>query len=377
MDVEATAEELMLRDATRALLEARAPLPRVRELASTAMGFDPGMWEETAALGWLAMLLPEAHGGAGLGDGGVVAAAVLAEELGRFLHPGPFLGVNVVADAISRSGSEKQRQEILPRLVGGTSVAAWAIADGPGCWDGAGVSTVAVARGDHHVVRGTKRWVQDGQLARHVLVTCRRGAGLVQLLLPTDAPGVTITPLETLDLGRRLADIEFADVDVGDEALVGDPAAAASQVARQLRLAIALQCAESVGAAEQVLGKTVRYASERIAFGRPIGSFQAVKHLLADAATRLEAAQAATWAAVRALATDAADAARAVHVAKAFVGRHCPRIVEDCMQVCGGIAMTWEHDSHLYLRRLQSNRALYGSPAWHSDRLCDLLGLAA
>jgi alkylation response protein AidB-like acyl-CoA dehydrogenase len=376
MDIQATHEELMLRDATRAFLESRAPLTRVRELASTPSGFDPKLWEDAASLGWFAMLVPEAHGGAGIGADGVVAATILAEELGRMLHPGPFVGVNVVADAVTRVGSGPQQEAVLPSLVDGTAVATCAIADGSGRWDARCVPTSASRPGDGYVLSGTKHWVQDGQNAADVLVTCRRDDGcVVQLLVPTDAAGVTVTPLETMDLGRRLADIEFADVAVEPDAILGDPAGAAAEAARQLRLAVVLQCAETVGVTASILERTVDYAKDRIAFGRPIGSFQAVKHHLADAVTSLEAAQAATWAAVRSVAADAADVIRAVHIAKVFVGRRCPHIVEVCMQVCGGIAMTWEDDSHLFLRRVQSNRMLFGTPAWHADRLCDIVGM--
>ena len=161
------------------------------------------------------------------------------------------------------------------------------------------------------------------------------------------------------------------------DAILGAPGAGAGEVERQLRLAVVLQCAESVGATARMLERTVAYAKERIAFGRPIGSFQAVKHELAEAATLTEAAQAATWAAVRAVADDAGDVVRAVHVAKAFVGSRCPHVVETCMQVHGGIAMTWDDDAHLVLRRVQSNRMLFGAPGWHADRLCDVVGVAS
>ncbi|HEX5097108.1 MAG TPA: acyl-CoA dehydrogenase, partial [Acidimicrobiia bacterium] len=220
-------------------------------------------------------------------------------------------------------------------------------------------------------------WVQDAQNADILLVTCRDERGrVVQLLVSVDTPGVMIVPLETMDLGRRLARVHFDEVQVPFDAVVGAPSDA-SAVDVQLRLAVVLQCAESVGATGRMLERSVEYAKERVAFGRPIGSFQAVKHHLAEALMLVEGAQAATWAAARAVAADASDAARAVHVAKVFVGTECPRVVEMCMQVHGGIAMTWEDDAHLYLRRVQSNRMLFGSPTWHADRLCDVVGVAA
>ncbi len=228
------------------------------------------------------------------------------------------------------------------------------------------------------MVSGVKRWVVDAENAAHLLVTCRDDDDLVlQVLVAAEAPGVTVSPLATMDLGRRIADVELRDVRVELDAVLGDPAGAVAQVDHQLRLAVVLQCAETVGAVSAMLEKTVEYAKHRIAFGRPIGSFQAVKHHLAEAVTSLEAAQAATWAATRSLAVDALDAARMVHIAKAFVGARCPTIVETCMQVHGGIGMTWEDDSHLFLRRVQSNRMLFGSPEWHADRLCDVVGVAA
>jgi alkylation response protein AidB-like acyl-CoA dehydrogenase len=375
VDTQLTPEELMLAEAARAFLESRIPSARRRELSATPSGFDAEFWREAGKLGWLALLAPEDCGGVG-GDG-VVAAAIVAEELGRALHSGPFLAVSVVIDALAREGSEEQRQVRVPSLVDGSAFAAWAIADGPGCWDAASVRTTATSRGDGVVLVGTKRWVQDGQNASHLLVTCRDDGGdVTQVLVPADAPGVTITSLETMDLGRRLADVRLEEVVVGSDGIVGAGGSAAAAVLRQLQLATVLQCAETVGATARVLEETVEYAKERIAFGRPIGSFQIIKHYLAEAATVVEAAQAATWAAVRCVAGELEDADRAVHVAKAFVGARCPHIVEECMQVMGGIAMTWEHDAHLFLRRVQSNRLLFGAPAWHADRLCDLVGVA-
>jgi alkylation response protein AidB-like acyl-CoA dehydrogenase len=176
---------------------------------------------------------------------------------------------------------------------------------------------------------------------------------------------------------RRFADLEFSDTYMSLDWVLGATGGVSAQVARQLNLAVVLQCCESVGATERILEKTVDYAKDRVAFGRPIGSFQAIKHLLAEAATWLEAAQAATWSAVHALAEDRSDLARAVHIAKLFTARRCPRIIEDCMQVHGGIAMTWDDDCHLFLRRVKSNSMLFGTQGWHADRLCEVIGMAA
>ncbi len=323
------------------------------------------------------MLVSEPYGGAGLGAQGVLETAIIAEEFGRLLHPGPFLPVNVVAATVTRLGSDSQRAAILPRLVAGTSVVSWALAEGPGRWDTRDLGVTAIRQGAGYRIRGSKRWVQDAAAAEHLLVTCRRDNGLLQLLIPSDTPGLAVTTLATADLGRRLADVEFDDVYVEPDSVVAEGVTAETELVRQLALAVVLQCAESVGATARIMEKAVAYTGDRMAFGRPIGSFQAVKHRLAEGATWLEAAQAATWSAVHALGEERSDLLRAVHVAKAFVSRHCPRIIEDCMQVQGGIAMTWEDDSHLYLRRAKSNAMLFGTAQWHADRLCDAIGMTA
>jgi alkylation response protein AidB-like acyl-CoA dehydrogenase len=377
MDVELSPERTMLRNSTRAFLESRSPLSRVRELASSPTGFDPHLWADGASLGWCGMLVSEPYGGAGLGAQGVLETAIIAEEFGRLLHPGPFLPVNVVAATVTRLGSDSQRAAILPRLVAGTSVVSWALAEGPGRWDARDLGVTAIRQGAGYRIRGLKRWVQDAAAAEHLLVTCRRDNGLLQLLISSDTPGLAVTTLATADLGRRLADVEFDDVYVEPDSVVAEGVTAETELVRQFALAVVLQCAESVGATARIMEKAVAYAGDRMAFGRPIGSFQAVKHRLAEGATWLEAAQAATWSAVHALGEERSDLLRAVHVAKAFVSRHCPRIIEDCMQVQGGIAMTWEDDSHLYLRRAKSNAMLFGTAQWHADRLCDAIGMTA
>ena len=349
----------MLREATQGLVMSRA-----------------GGWQDGTALGWAAMLVPEAHDGA-REAGGIVGAAIVAEELARALQPSPLVAISVVADAIALFGTDAQQRSILPPLAAGELTATWAIAEGDRTWDGTDLMTELVTRDGALVLRGLKSCVPDANTADQLLVTAKGLGGLTQVLVPTTSNGVSIEPLESLDLGRDLAAVRFDDVTLSASTIVGTPGAAAAAVERQLHLAAALTAVDSVGATQQLFDHTLAYAKDRIAFGRPIGSFQAVKHLLADAATWLEAAHAAVWHAVDALDAGDADASEAVTIAKAFTGEHCGRIAQDCMQVHGGIAMTWEHDAHRYLRRIRTNDALYGGPAWHRDRLCTLIGMGA
>jgi alkylation response protein AidB-like acyl-CoA dehydrogenase len=214
--------------------------------------------------------------------------------------------------------------------------------------------------------------VQDSQLADHLLVTAGSGDGVLQVLVPAATPGVTVRRRDGLDITRQWCEVSFDGVELAAEALVGGPDDASALVDRQFDLAAVLTVAESVGAMDQLFGLTLDYAKSRIAFGRPIGSFQAIKHLLADTSLLLEASRAAAVAAARSVQEQRSDASELASVAKAFVGDSGISLAQNCFQVFGGIGYTWEHDQHLYLRRLTADAALYGSPGWHRDRLCRL-----
>ncbi len=335
--------------------------------------FDRGGWAAGAELAWPAMLIPETFGGAGT-SGGLVAAAVVAEELGAALQPWPFAEVNVVADALARYGSDDLRRRFLPDLAAGATLISWAAADDRWSWDGSGRKTVVEATPDGWLVSGRKVGVVQGGACDAFLVTAAGADGPVQLLVPASATGVKTTTLGGLDLTRNLAEVRFDRVHVDATATLGTPGDG-EPVERQLRVASLLCALDAIGATQRLFGQTVEYASSRVAFGRPIGSFQAIKHQLADGITWLEAAQAAAWRAAEALESDHPDSAEFVSVAKSYVGFHCPMIVQMCMQVYGGIAMTWEHRAHLYLRRVRTDEALYGSARWHRERICRLVGM--
>lgn len=376
MDVTATEDQIMLRDMTRRFLEERAPIGALRKLADSGARIDRDAWREGAELGWIALFVPEAQGGIAESAEGVVDAAIVAEELGRVVFAGPFLSTSVVADAVARAGSERQQAEVLGALASGERLAAWCFA-GPSHGAEAGAITAQHSgqSGDDFVLGGTAAFVEDAEVADLLLVTAVGKEGVSQFLVPADAPGVTVTPLEALDLGRRLADVRFDDVRVAPAALLGVAGGAADQVERQLQVACALQCAETVGVADRALEFTLEWVKQRYAFNRPIGSFQGLKHRLADHAAQLEGAKAAAAHAARAVQTGAADAAIAVSVAKSHCGRFATEIIRDCVQMHGGIGVTWDHDIHFYLRRAVSNEQLWGTPAVHHERLCKIAGL--
>jgi alkylation response protein AidB-like acyl-CoA dehydrogenase len=372
VNLELTEDQEFFRDTTRRFLESEAPLTTVRALWDTTDGLERDWWSKAAELGWTTLFVPEEHGGGSLSGHPAEDAVIVAEEMGRAVAPGPFLPVNVVCAALARDGSADQQAELFPGLLAGETIATWAFAERGGSWDASGVSLTAEPSGDSIVLTGRKAYVEAAGVADSFLVTARTGDGLTQLLVPADTDGVSVTPGRSIDLVRRYGSIGFDGARVPASAVVGEVGGAADAVDRQLQIALALQCAETVGAADRVFEFTIEYAQDRYAFGRPIASFQALKHRIADMLVWLEFSKSISDGAARAVDRDE-DAARMVSVAKAYVADRCLDLIDDCVQINGGIGVTWEHDIHIYSRRAAVNRAVYGSPEEHKERLCTLL----
>jgi len=371
IQLDLTDDQALFHETTARFIEAELPREKTREWHERPEGFDPGWLAKAAELGWFSMLVPEEAGGGSVSDNPLADAALVAEELGRQVQPGPFVPMNVALAAIARHGDPARRAELVPAGVAGQAIVTWAATDAAGDWDlGAGVTVEA--RGDALVVTGERGHVQDAAQADWLLVAATRDGEPVQVLVPRDAEGVTVTPLATLDLARRLAHVRLEAVAVPADALVGGGAEA---LWHQHRQAVVLNLAETVGAMDELFTMTVEYAKDRVAFGRPIGSFQALKHLMADMALWLEVSKAAATAAIDAVGRDAEDAAEVAAMAAAAVGEHGNELAQQCLQVHGGIGYTWEHDLHLLMRRIQSNSVLFGSPTWHREQLCRVHGL--
>jgi alkylation response protein AidB-like acyl-CoA dehydrogenase len=379
MQPDLTDEQALFRDTAVSFIEAELPVARTRELHDEPLGYDRSWLRKSSELGWLAMLVPEDLGGGSVSGTGLLDAAIIAEQLGRFVQPGPFIPVNVTAAAIAAEGSAAQRERLLPPIVTGDQVVTWAFADACGNWD-AGAGLPARRDGDSLVLTGSRGCVQDAASADTLLVTASLDGEPVQLLVPASAPGVTIRPLRALDLSRRFADVEFGSVRVGPDDVLGASVPVAGGTApleAQLLNGIVLTCADTVGAIGELLRMTVAYAKQRIAFGRPVGSFQAIKHILADQALYLESCEAVAFAAATAVQAAAPDAAEVASMAAAYIGDVACDIAQECLQVHGGTGYAWEHDLHLYLRRVRSNSLLFGEPSWHRERVCafhDLTG---
>jgi alkylation response protein AidB-like acyl-CoA dehydrogenase len=353
VELELTEDQEFFLATTRRFLAAEAPVTWVRTLEDDPAGYTPAYWRAGAALGWTSLLVPEADGGGSVSGSGLADLVLVAEEMGRMVSPGPLVPVNVVAAAVAAGGTPDHKDAVLPGLLDGSAVAAWT---GPEA-----VEAEAIAGGLR--LTGVASPVEAGAQADHLLVSADGPDGPVLVVVDPHDAGVTVTPLGGLDLVRRHAEVRLDSVAVPASAAVdADPEHLA-------RLACVIQCAESVGAADRVFEMTREWLADRWSFGRPLASYQALKHRVADDKTALEASHAIAAAAARAVAAGTPDAADLVSAAKAWIGRQSTEVIQDCIQLHGGIGVTWEHDLHLYLRRATVNRLTYGTPEEHAERI--------
>jgi alkylation response protein AidB-like acyl-CoA dehydrogenase len=366
VDFELSDEQAMLREATRAMLRDRAPVDRSR-VDVGADPFDAEVWRLGGELGWTGLAVDEELGGTGQG---LVELVLVAEEWGRAAVSGPFLPTAVVAYAVSHGGTPALRAEVLPLLAEGGVAATWALAE-PGRTTGPrDVATTARREGADLVLDGVKAAVQDAEHCRWLLVTALPAGEPVSVLVDRETPGVELRRSTVLDVTRSFSDVHLTGVRVpADRALDG----AAESLDRLYDAAAVLTAADALGAMEHMLELTVAHASTRVQFGRPIGSFQAVKQACATMAMEVHATRAATHYAAMAIDAEAPDAARAAAAAASYASGAARRVAGSALQTHGGIGFTWEHDLHLYLRRATVDAVLFGDAAVHDERLCALL----
>jgi alkylation response protein AidB-like acyl-CoA dehydrogenase len=369
MDPSASDDQKLIMETSGRLMDQLCPLTEVRASTYRDADFALAYRRRASDLGWFSMLVPEELGGGNVSGNGVLDATLIAFERGRRLQPAPFVSTNVVGYALAQAGSPDQKVKVLPGLISGEASAAWLpLPSAPG----QGIRATRTSSGYQFSGRSTH--VQDADSAAWLLVTAETDDGVAQALIDPTAAGMTVTPLDSLDITRGFAEVELDGLEVPASALLGEGDAAAL-VDRQLAVACVLTTAESVGAMDHDFEMALQYAKDRIAFGRPIGSFQAIKHLLADTSLMLEMSKAIVLAAANSVGTDDGYGLEAASMAKAFVGDCGIDLAQNCFQVFGGIGFTWEHDQHLYLRRVTTDSALFGGPAWHRERLCQLSGL--
>src|SRR6478609_2801379 len=318
MTDKASPERLLFAATTQSFLEKEASLGRLRELHAAGTSFEVDWWRRAAELGWTSLLVPEDLGGGSVSGNGVADLALVADAFGAHVAPGPLLPCSVVAATLSRSGTAEQQGEFLPAIVAGDVVATWAFTEVPPHDRLGDIALRAEADGSDYVLTGVKSPVEAGAQADQLLVTATTDAGAAQFLLAPGTPGATVTPLRSVDLVRRYARIQFDGARVPASALVGEPGGAAADVEHQLQIAGVVQSAEMVGAAQVAFDLTLDWAFSRYSFGRPLASYQEIKHRFADMKMWLEASHALADVAARHDARDDADASIAVSAAKAY-----------------------------------------------------------
>jgi alkylation response protein AidB-like acyl-CoA dehydrogenase len=366
-----TDEQQQLRAMVRDLAANRGSSERVRQVMLDEGGFDAATWKELAELGLVGLAVAEEHGGAGAS---FLELSIVFEELGRRLVPVPLLSSLLGITALQHAGTADQLGAHLPGIAGGSTKVALAHLDAAGRLT-ADPAVTARRDGDGWVLDGEAGYVVDGAGADLLVTAAVTDDGLQLFVVPASADGVSRTAAPVLDLTRPMASVTYQGVrvDETDRLSGGDPVTALHAALADGSVAIAC---EQVGGAQQLLEMTTAYARERIQFGRAIGSFQAVKHKLAEALVKLEAARSAAMHAARVIADgDAEERAIAVPMAASLCAEVYEAIAADSIQLHGGIGFTWEHDAHLYFKRAKATKLLLGDPKTHRRLLADVLGL--
>jgi len=364
-------EQEELRRAVRRFLEEKSPMTEVRRLMETTEGFDRAVWDQMAnQLGLQALTIPEEYGGAGFG---YVELVVVLEEMGAALLCAPYFAtVALGANALLSSNDEAAKKELLPGIAAGTTIATLAFTEDNGRWDTDAVTLAASSSGGEWKLDGHKMFVIDGHNADLLLVAGRTSKGVSLFAVDATASGVVRTPLATMDQTRKQARIEFSSTPAR---LVGEEGTADRVLSHTLDLAAVALAAEQVGGAQRCLDMSVDYAKNRIQFGRPIGSFQAIKHKCADMLLEVESAKSAAYYAGWAAAEDSEELPVVASLAKSYCSEAYFHAAAENIQIHGGIGFTWEHDAHLYFKRAKSSELLLGDPSYHRELLAQRIGI--
>ncbi len=364
-------EQEELRAAVRRFLSEKSPETEVRRLMDTTEGYDAAVWSQMAdQLGLQSLTIPEEFGGSGFT---YVELLVVLEEMGAALLCAPFFSsVALGANALLTSGDDEAKKSYLPGIASGETIATLAITEDNGKWDFGGIECKAEKKGDGWVLDGHKMFVIDGHVANLVIVAARTPTGVSLLAVQDDAAGLTRTPLPTMDQTRKQARLEFSGTPA---TLIGTDGGAEAGLTKTLDLAAVALAAEQVGGAQRVLDASVEYAKTRIQFGRPIGSFQAIKHKCADMLLEVESAKSAAYYAAWAAAEDSDELPVVASLAKSYCSEAYFHAAAENIQIHGGIGFTWEHPAHLYFKRAKSSELFLGDPSYHRELLAQRIGI--
>jgi alkylation response protein AidB-like acyl-CoA dehydrogenase len=369
-------DQEVLRESVRKFLEAKSPESEVRRLMETVDGYEAAVWSQMAnELGLQSLHLPEAYGGQGYT---FIELGIVLEEMGRVLLCAPYFSTVVLAaNAILNAGTDAEQAALLPGIASGETIATLAFTEPNGRWDATGIEMVATPAGSGYTLSGTKMFVIDGHLANTIVVAARLAGtagedGICFFTVDGDASGLTRTPLATMDQTRKQAKLEFADVAATPLGTVGEGWAPLSKTLDQIAVCLAN---EMVGGAQKVLEMSVEYAKVRVQFGRPIGSFQAIKHKCADMLLEVESSKSAAYYAAWAAAEDNDELPVVASLAKAYCSDAYFHAAAENIQIHGGIGFTWEHPAHLYFKRAKSSEILLGDATYHREQLAQRIGI--
>jgi len=379
MEFSFSEDQVELRRAARRFLEVASSEERVRSAMETERGYDQATWKQLSEeLAWTALTIPEEYGGLGMS---YLDLHPLMEEMGRALLCSPFFStICLGANALLLGGSEEQKERYLPGIAAGETTATLAFAERNNRMDAVGVEATHAKSGSGYILRGDKSYVLDGHTADLLIVAARSegsaGAeGVSLFLVKGDTDGLKRSWLPTMDQTRRLASVELRDVAVTDDALLGQEGRGWETCERTLDLARIALAAEQVGAAEICLDMSVEYAKVRNQFGRPIGSFQSIKHKCADMLMMIESARSAAFYASALAAQGNEDLEEAASSAKAYCSDTFFHCAAETIQIHGGIGFTWEHAAHIYFKRAKATEILFGDPSFHRERVAQRMGL--
>ena len=374
MDLGLNETQQMLRTSAREFLEVECPASYVRDMERDGRGYTPQFWDKLAGLGWLGLVFPEEYGGSEMG---FVELAILLEEMGRVLMPGPYFSTVVMAGmTIWEAGSQEQKQEYLSGIASGRLIMTLALTEPSGSWDSEGVKTTAQSSVDGYALNGVKLYVPNANVSDHVIVAARTGQGdsdISLFVVTSNAEGLTQSPLETIASDKQ-SELILDNVQVPASSLLGELNGGWGTIKKVLAWGAVGKCAEMLGGAQQTFDMTVAYAKQRIQFGRSIGSFQAIQHHAADMAADVEGCRYITYQAAWTLA-EGLPAERDVAMAKAWVSDAFHRVCMTAHQCHGAIGFTKEHDLQLYSRRAKAAELMFGDAEYHMEAVASAVGL--
>ncbi len=376
MNFELDEEQVMLKTSARDFLEKECPKKLVRAMMEDEKGYSPQLWKQTADLGWLGLVFPEKYGGVG---SSFLDLVVLLEECGRALLPGPLMQcVVMVGRPIVAVGTDEQRQRFLPAIASGEMIATLALMEAGAGLEASDVTVTATRSDDGFIINGTKLFVPYAHAADYLLCVTRTAQGddsdhgITLFLVDAKTRGVEIETLKTMT-GEKLCEVVFNNVVVPRGNILGELDRGWPVVRRIVLEAQVAECAWMTGGARWAMETSIEYAKMRMAFGRPIGSFQAIQHKLSDVAVQVEGATAITYYAAWTIMQNDPDMGLAASMAKSWCGETYKRATFDGIQVHGGIGYTWDHDMHLYLKRAKASEVTFGDSEYHREKIAQML----